>query len=43
MAMKAPRKRFTRKSRRIIRRSIAAVMMITAIGVAAIPVPDIHL
>lgn len=42
MAKKAPRKKLNRKSRRMIRRSIAAVMMITAIGIAAIPIPDIQ-
>lgn len=42
MAKKAPKRKLNRKSRRLIRRSIAAVMMITAIGVAAIPVPDIQ-
>ena len=42
MAKKAPKRKLNRKSKRLIRRSIAAVMMITAIGVAAIPVPDIQ-
>jgi len=42
MAKKAPKKKLSRKSKRIIRRSIAAVLMVTAIGVAAIPVPDIQ-
>lgn len=42
MAKKAPKRKLNRKSKRLIRRMIAAVMMITAIGVAAIPVPDIQ-
>lgn len=39
---KTGRRKINRKTKRVIRRSIAAVMMITAIAVAAIPVPDIQ-
>ena len=42
MVKKAPKKKLNRKSKRIIRRCVAAVLMVTAIGVAAIPVPDIQ-
>lgn len=42
MTKNAPKKKLNRKSRRMIRRSVAALLMITAIGVAAIPVPDIR-
>lgn len=42
MAKKAPKRKLNRKAKRLIRRSIAALLMVTAIGVAAIPVPDIQ-
>lgn len=40
MAMKKSAKRSRRRLKRSVRRSLAAVLMITAIGVAAIPVPE---
>lgn len=40
MAKKAPVKKSKRRLKRSIRRSLAAVLMVTAIGVAAIPVPE---
>ena len=40
MAMKKAAKRSKRRLKRSIRRSLAAVLMITAIGVAAVPVPE---
>ena len=40
MAKNAPVKKSKRKLKRSVRRSIAAVLMITAIGVAAVPVPE---
>lgn len=40
MAKKAPRKKVTRRLKRSVRKSLAAVLMITAIVVAAIPVPE---
>lgn len=40
MSKKAPVKKTKRRLKRSIRRSIAAVLMITAIGIAAIPVPE---
>ena len=40
MSKKAPVKKSRRRLKRSIRRSLAAVLMITAIGVAAIPVPE---
>ena len=40
MANKAPVKKSRRRLKRSVRRSLAAVLMITAIGVAAIPVPE---
>ncbi|MCI8897681.1 MAG: hypothetical protein HFI61_07755, partial [Lachnospiraceae bacterium] len=40
MAMKNAAKKSRRRLKRSVRRSLAAVLMITAIGVAAIPVPE---
>ncbi|MDD6811655.1 MAG: leucine-rich repeat protein [Lachnospiraceae bacterium] len=40
MSKKTPVKKTNRKLKRSIRRSIAAVLMITAIGIAAVPVPE---
>lgn len=40
MAKNAPVKKSKRRLKRNVRRSLAAVLMITAIGVAAIPVPE---
>ena len=40
MAKKTPVKKSKRRLKRSVRRSLAAVLMITAIGVAAIPVPE---
>ena len=40
MAKKTPVKKSRRRLKRSIRRSLAAVLMITSIGVAAIPVPE---
>lgn len=40
MSTKAPVKKTKRRLKRSIRRSIAAVLMVTAIGVAAVPVPE---
>lgn len=40
MAKKTPAKKPRRRLKRSVRRSLAAVLMITAIGVAAIPVPE---
>ncbi|MBO5207858.1 MAG: leucine-rich repeat protein [Lachnospiraceae bacterium] len=40
MSKKTPVKKSKRRLKRSIRRSIAAVLMVTAIGVAAIPVPE---
>ncbi len=40
MAKKAPVKKSKRRLKRSVRRSLSAVLMITAIGVAAIPVPE---
>ena len=40
MAKNAPVKKSKRKIKRSVRRSVAAVLMITAIGVAAVPVPE---
>lgn len=40
MAKRAPRKKVTRRLKRSVRKSLAAVLMITAIVVAAIPVPE---
>lgn len=40
MAKKAPVKKSRRRLKRSVRRSLAAVLMITAIGVAAVPVPE---
>ncbi len=40
MAKKAPVKKSRRRLKRSVRRSLSAVLMITAIGVAAIPVPE---
>ena len=40
MAKNAPVKKSKRKLKRSVRRSVAAVLMITAIGVAAVPVPE---
>lgn len=40
MAKKAPVKKTKRRLKRSIRRSLAAVLMVTAIAVAAIPVPE---
>ena len=40
MAMKKTAKKSKRRLKRSVRRSLAAVLMITAIGVAAIPVPE---
>lgn len=40
MAKKTPVKKPRRRLKRSIRRSLAAVLMITAIGVAAVPVPE---
>ena len=40
MAKNAPVKKSKRGLKRGVRRSLAAVLMITAIGVAAIPVPE---
>ena len=40
MAKKTPVKKSRRRLKRSVRRSLAAVLMITAIGVAAIPVPE---
>ena len=37
---KTPVKKSRRRLKRSVRRSLAAVFMITAIGVAAIPVPE---
>lgn len=40
MSKKTPIKKTKRRLKRTVRRSLAAVLMITAIGVAAIPVPE---
>lgn len=40
MAKKTPIKKSRRRLKRSVRRSLAAVLMITAIGVAAVPVPE---
>lgn len=40
MAMKKAAKKSKRRLKRSVRRSLAAVLMITAIGVAAVPVPE---
>ena len=40
MSKKAPVKKSKRRLKRSVRRSLAAVLMITAIAVAAIPVPE---
>ena len=40
MAKKAPVKKTKRRLKRSVRRSLAAVLMVTAIAVAAIPVPE---
>lgn len=40
MAKKTPVKKSRRRLKRSIRRSLAAVLMVTAIGVAAVPVPE---
>ena len=40
MAKKTPVKKSRRRLKRSVRRSLSAVLMITAIGVAAIPVPE---
>ncbi|MCH5258281.1 MAG: leucine-rich repeat protein [Lachnospiraceae bacterium] len=40
MAKKTPVKKSKRRLKRSVRRSLAAVLMITAIGVAAVPVPE---
>lgn len=40
MSKKTPAKKSKRRLKRSVRRSLAAVLMITAIGVAAIPVPE---
>ena len=40
MAKNAPVKKSKRRLKRSVRRSVAAVLMITAIGVAAVPVPE---
>ncbi len=40
MSKKTPVKKSKRRLKRSVRRSLAAVLMITAIGVAAIPVPE---
>lgn len=40
MAKKAPVKKTRRKLKRSVRRSLAAVLMVTSIAVAAIPVPE---
>ena len=40
MSKKAPVKKSKRRLKRSVRRSLAAVLMITAIGIAAIPVPE---
>lgn len=40
MAMKKAAKKSRRRLKRSVRRSLAAVLMITAIGVAAVPVPE---
>lgn len=42
MAKKMPKTKMNRKTKRIIRRSLAAVLMITAIGIAAIPATDVE-
>lgn len=41
MQKQTPKRRLNRRVRRLIRRSVASLLMITAILVAAIPVPDI--
>lgn len=40
MSKKTPVKKSKRRLKRSVRRSLAAVLMITAIAVAAIPVPE---
>lgn len=40
MAMKKAAKKSRRRLKRSVRRSLAAVLMITAIGIAAVPVPE---
>ncbi|MBO5292251.1 MAG: leucine-rich repeat protein [Lachnospiraceae bacterium] len=40
MTKRAPKKKVTRRLKRSVRKALAAVLMITAIGVAAIPVPE---
>lgn len=40
MSKKTPAKKSKRRLKRSIRRSIAAILMVTAIGVAAVPVPE---
>lgn len=42
MAKKVPGKSLNRKAKRTVRRSLAAILMVTAIAIAAIPVPDIQ-
>lgn len=42
MAKRVPRKKVTRRLKRSVRKSLAAVLMITAIVVAAIPVPETY-
>ena len=40
MAKRVPKKKVTRRLKRSVRKSLAAVLMITSIAVAAIPVPE---
>ena len=42
MAKAASKSKLSRKVKKTVRRSLAAVLMLTAIGIAAIPVPEIE-